>query len=101
LSTRAWTSLSPPCAVIARFPFDSEGTEPTRETEEPEDEWARADRLDDEQTQAAEELVETLRGIDPAAVVDQNGFWKIFVADVQMGDFTTSDVLGSLLGTDE
>jgi hypothetical protein len=88
-------------AAIARFPFDCKGTETARQAEEREDEWAREDRLEDERTQAAEELIETLRSIDPAAVVDPNGFWMIFVADMQMGDFTTSAVFRSLHSTDE
>lgn len=78
-------------AILGRFPYDSAGFEEERGDE---NEWDRAGRLDAERTQAAEELVERLRAIDAAAVVDPDGFWMTFVADVQMGNYATKEVLG-------
>jgi|GraSoi_2013_60cm_1033757.scaffolds.fasta_scaffold261002_1 hypothetical protein len=40
-----------------------------------------------------EELVGTLRRIDPAALADPDGFWMTVVADVQMGNYSTRDIL--------
>jgi hypothetical protein len=73
--------------VTARFPFDSEGTREDRGGAPTEDRWVRAERLENERVQAAEDLVTSLRRIDPASVADLDGFWMAFVADVQMGNY--------------
>lgn len=74
-------------AVLDRFPFDRGDT--GRESWEDAD----LDEIEAEWDRAAGELTETLGRIDPEAVADQDGFWKTFVADVQMGDYSTDDTL--------
>ncbi|HET9111622.1 MAG TPA: SUKH-4 family immunity protein [Ktedonobacterales bacterium] len=81
--------------VTARFPFDSEGAEDDYGADDDEDECSREDRLDDERTQAAAELVEALRRIDPAAVADPDSFWMTFRDDMQMGNYSAKDMLNS------
>jgi hypothetical protein len=68
--------------ATARFPFDSEGAREDRGGAPTEDKWVRAERLENERFQAAEDLVASLRQIDPASVADPDGFWMTFVADV-------------------
>jgi SUKH-4 immunity protein len=66
--------------VIERFPF-----------------YGVASELE-ERERIGDELAEAIRSIDPAAGVDPNGFWQIFLADVMIGDFATEDIVG---GDDE
>ncbi|WP_074989915.1 SUKH-4 family immunity protein [Streptomyces misionensis] len=62
-------------AVIERFPFYDSGSDDS--------EWMAAAR-------AVEEIV---RGVDPGAFI-RDGFWETLVNDIEMGDFSTEDVLG-------
>ena len=90
-------------SVTERFPFDSEGSGEDREDQEvhkhkeQKDQWAYedevAERLENERTQAGDDLIERLRRIDPAAIADLDGFWHIFVADVQMGIYSIRNML--------
>ncbi len=75
--------------VLARFPFDSGDSRTAL------DEDGYLDELDNEWNRAAGELEETLRAIDPAAVVDPNGFWMTFLDDIRIGDFSTAIVIGT------
>ncbi len=72
-------------AVVNRFPFYRGN---------PEQEQDRGqDDLADEWYRAAEDLLEILGRIDPAATADLDGFWATLVSDVQMGDYSTKMVL--------
>jgi hypothetical protein len=78
-------------AITARFPYDAVSLKVSKrlsidEWDLSDDDW---DELFREHNQAADDLTEMLGRIDPAAVVDQDGFWMGFVADVQMGNYAT------------
>lgn len=64
--------------VIGRFPFY---------------ERERGNDLE-ELERIGDELAQAIGSIDPAAVVDPNGFWQMFIADVMNGDFATEDIVG-------
>jgi len=78
-------------AITARFPYDTVSLKVSKRLSI--DEWDLSDddwnELFREHDQAADDLTEVLGRIDPAAVVDQDGFWTGFVADVQMGNYAT------------
>ncbi|MFD3682483.1 SUKH-4 family immunity protein [Streptomyces sp. NPDC058613] len=62
-------------AVIERFPFyDSDSDD---------SEWASA----------ARDVEGIVRAVDPGAFI-QDGFWETLVNDIEIGDFSTEDVLG-------
>jgi hypothetical protein len=82
-------------AVFARFPFDSGHTEDDQDGGSCAEDWARADKLDQEWDQAVEDLTEVLRRIDPAAMADEDTYWRTFLDGEQMGDFETSKILGN------
>jgi len=42
---------------------------------------------------AGEKIAARLNDIDPAALSDKDGFWRTFVDDVQMGDFSVEEVM--------
>jgi hypothetical protein len=78
-------------AITARFPYDTVSLKVSKrlsldEWDLSDDDW---DELFREHDQAADDLTKMLGRIDPAAVVDQDGFWVRFVADVQMGNYAT------------
>lgn len=74
-------------AVTDRFPFDSTVTGADLRGEE---DWeVRDDRRFAEWDQAGEELLETLRRIDAAAVANLDGFWHTFLADLGMGNYAS------------
>lgn len=79
-------------AVLNRFPFDSGDS--VREVRNAQtDGWAIAEERMREWDRAVRELAEALRQIDPPAIADESSFWRTFMDDVQMGDFSTEDVL--------
>lgn len=80
-------------AVVNRFPFDigEGGDDPGLDDRA--NEWAQSDRLFSEWDRSAEDLLEILGRIDPAATADLDGFWATLVSDVQMGDYSTKMVL--------
>src|SRR5581483_2744499 len=67
-------------AVYDRFPFDSGES---YDSDDNADEWDHA----------VEDLMKILRQMDVAAVANPDGFWRTFLDDVQMGDFSTVAVL--------
>ena len=83
--------------VIDRFPFDRD----VASTAHPHDTSARwysratGQRSDVQWGHVGEELRELLRRIDPESVAHPDGYWNSFVNDVQMGDYSTDDVLNS------
>jgi hypothetical protein len=79
--------------VLNRFPFDSGSTRGSRDLDG--GEWGD---LQHEWDHAADELEAALRAIDPAAVANADSFWMTFLDDVRIGDYMTSEMLGS---TDE
>lgn len=74
-------------SVLSRFPFD------TGDTGDDTDEDSYLDRLEAETDRAVQDMAATLRRIDEAALL-VDGFWTTFLDDVQMGDFSTKDILG-------
>lgn len=82
-------------AVINRFPFDhgvlSDAPIQDTSTQRFANHVDRSAHV--EWVSIGEELRELLRRIDPESVADPNGYWNTFVADVQMGDYSTEDVL--------
>lgn len=80
-------------AVFARFPFDEGDGGENDDLEN-----AKLDDREEAWDRAADELEETLRGIDPVAVADANSFWMTFLDDVRIGDFSTDMVVGAAGG---
>lgn len=78
--------------VVNRFPFDSGDAIRASDWDDHAIALARAEQLEREWDQAVEDLTETLRRIDPVALAD-DGFWRTFLDDVQMGNYATSDIL--------
>ncbi|MFD4907605.1 SUKH-4 family immunity protein [Kitasatospora purpeofusca] len=62
-------------AVIERFPFYD------------------SDSDDGEWVAAARDVEGIVRAVDPEAFI-QDGFWETLVSDIEIGDFSTEDVLG-------
>jgi hypothetical protein len=62
-------------AVIERFPFYDSDSE------------------DSEWVAAARDVEGIIRAVDPGAFI-QDGFWETLVSDIEIGDFSTEDVLG-------
>jgi hypothetical protein len=82
-------------AVINMFPFDrSVPSQPPQEDASAIRQSSKTDHAEDMQwVIVGEELRELLRRIDPESVAHSNGFWNTFVTDVQMGNYSTDDVL--------
>jgi SUKH-4 immunity protein len=80
-------------AVTDRFPYDSGSTTQDGGSDDTTENGAKEDKTFDEWDQAAREMTETLRAIDPVAVEDPDSFWMTFIADVQMGNYSTTDIL--------
>ncbi len=72
--------------VIGRFPFDGGDGAAGNDID--------IDSLYDKWQTIADELAEPLRQIDPVAFADENGYWRTFLDDVAIGDYSTSDVVG-------
>ncbi len=82
-------------AVIERFPFDR-GVPADTPLHDESAQWhaSSTDQSDDVQwDMVGEELRELLRRIDPESLADPNGYWRTFLADVQMGNYSTDDIL--------
>jgi hypothetical protein len=87
-------------ALIERFPFDRGVPADTPVHDESAQSHASStDQGDDVQwglvqwSLVGEELGELLRRIDPESVAGPHGFWNMFVSDVQMGNYSSEDVL--------
>lgn len=82
-------------AVIDRFPFNR-GVPSEAPIHDAFAHWhaSNTDQGDDVQwVTIGEEFRELLRRIDPESVAIPDGYWNTFVTDVQMGNYSTEDVL--------
>lgn len=82
-------------AVINRFPFERGvlSDAPMLDASAQRQVSNTGERDDVEWVAVGEELRELLRRIDPESIANPNGYWNTFVADVQMGNYSTEDVL--------
>lgn len=78
-------------AVLSRFPFDRGAA--SRDVSESGTEECAFDTYHSDWDQAVDDMMETVQAIDPAAVSDEYTFWRTFLDDVQMGDFSTELLL--------